>query len=127
MYFYYYYLLGEDGSASVQIARICSLGREESRRAHLTYSGKRLSIRPPVGRFGWRCLHRGGVVQGDSRLDLGRSGDALATQSIFRTGAFSLTVVADALEVAGAWVARRRLRGIGGGCHCWWLFEVGVV
>ena len=66
-------------------------------------------------------------MQGDFRLDLGRSGDALTTQGIFRTGTFFLTLVVNALEAAGAWVARRRLRGIGGGCHCWWLFEVGVV
>ena len=56
------------------------------------------------------------------RLGLGRSGDTLATQSIFRTGAFVLTLLADALEATGAWVARRRLRGIGGGCHCCWMF-----
>ena len=71
-----------------------------------------------VDRFGWRRLHRGGVVQGDFRLALGRTGDSLAAQSIFRTGAFFLTLVADALEAAGAWVARRRLRGVGGLCHC---------
>ena len=60
-------------------------------------------------------------------LDLGQSGDALAMKSIFQTGAFFLTLVADALEAAGAWVARQRIRGIGGGCHCCRLFDMGVV
>ena len=86
-------------------------------------SGDRL----PVGRFSRRRLHGGEVVQGDFRLDLGRSGDALKRQSIFQTGTFFLTLVADALEAAGAWVAKRRFRGIGGECHCCWLFEVDVV
>ena len=81
----------------------------------------------PVGRFGQRYLYCGGVVQGDFFLDLGRMGYALATQSIFSTGTFFLPLVADALEAAGAWVARRWICVIGGGCHCWWLFEVGVM
>ena len=66
-------------------------------------------------------------MQGDFYLDLGRSGDALTTQSIIRTGTFFLTLVANALEAAGVWVARRWLRGIGGGCQCLLLFKVGVV
>ena len=66
-------------------------------------------------------------MQGDFSLDIGRSGDALMMQSIFRTRAFFLTLVADALEAAGAWVTRRQLCGIGGGFHCWWMFEVGVL
>ena len=53
--------------------------------------------------------------------------DALATQSIFWTGTFFLTLVDDTLEAAGVWVTRKRLRGIGGGCHCWWMLEVDVV
>ena len=68
--------------------------------------------RLPVGRFRRRRHHRGGFVQRDFRLDIGRSGDSLATPSIFWNGAFLLTLVADALEAAGAWVARRRIRGI---------------
>ena len=66
-------------------------------------------------------------MQGYFRLDIGRLGCALAMQIIFWTGAFSLTLVDDALEATVAWVARRRLCGIIGGCHCWWQFEVDVV
>ena len=52
------------------------------------------------------------------RLVLGQTGDALATQNIFLTGTFFLILVADVLEAAGAWVARRRIHGVGGWYHC---------
>ena len=45
-------------------------------------------------------------------------GGAITMQSIFQNGVFFLTLVADTLEAAGMWVVRRRLRGIGIGCHC---------
>ena len=98
----------------MQIARMCSSGRDELRRACSTSSGQ-------------RRLHRGGVVQGDFRLGPGRLGDALAAQSIFLASAFFLTLVDNTLKAAGAWVERLRLRGIRGGCHCRWMFEVGVM
>ena len=66
-------------------------------------------------------------MQGDFCFDPGRSRDALATQIIFWTGAFFLTLVTDALEAVGAWFVRLRLCGIGSGCHCWWLFKAGIV
>ena len=70
----------------------------------------------PVSRFGQRRIHRGGVVQGYFRLDLGRSGGAIATQSIFWIGAFFLTLLDEALEAAGVWIPRQQLFGIGVGC-----------
>ena len=88
---------------------MCSSGREEPCRA---CSGDRL----PVGRFGPRRLHGGGVVQGDFRLDLGRSGDALTTQGIFRTGTFFLTLVADVRPARGSRDEVSEVDVIVGGC-----------
>ena len=45
-------------------------------------------------------------MQGDFCLVLGQTGDAIAMQKLFRTGAYFLTLVADELEVEGVWVAR---------------------
>ena len=85
-------------------------------------SGKRL----PVERFDRRRLHWE-VVGRFFWLDLDQSGDAYAAGTILRCGSFSFPEEGIALYVSEAWVPRRWLRGIGGRCHCWWMFEVGVV
>ena len=53
-------------------------------------------------------------MQGDFLLDVGLTGDALATQNIFRTGKFFLTLLDDVLEASGTWFGRRRIHGVSG-------------
>ena len=66
-------------------------------------------------------LHCGEVLRMYFGLDLHRSRDALATDTILQGGACFFTGEAIVMHVAEAWVARGRLRVIGGVCHCWWL------
>ena len=55
----------------------------------------------------------------DFWLFLSRPQHTFAARNIPRIGAFAFTREAIARGAVGAWVAGRRLRGIGGGGHCW--------
>ena len=119
--------VGWGGSARVQIIRMCSLGSEVSRRTCLTSSGECTVIGYPSATLAGGVFTVAESCRDIFVLILADRGDALTTHRIFWTGAFFLTLVADTLEAAGAWVARQQLCGIGGGCHCWRLFKVGIV
>ena len=88
---------------------MCFLGRELLRRACSTSSRERLAIG-----FLSACL-AGGLFTG--RLLGGFFGLILTDRG----------VLLRRVAYFGATCLYPQICGIGGGCHCWWLFEVGVV
>ena len=65
-------------------------------------------------------LRHGGLERLGFLLLLSCPQDAFAARYVFQTGAIVFTLEGIVSGAAGAWVAGRRLRGMGGGCHCCW-------